>query len=160
MRGGVAAASAYRTATKNAGASKPVSEPESSRPTVKMGNQSRILNKIADGYVAKANIGSSESPQHVIINLPRSVANRVEMDEPGELRMMQDSYAITHSSSVPKVRRPTPSDKSEITELPADVGRIPDQPKSILAVYFNAGNATAGVGPARRSSTCLRVSTS
>ena len=81
----MSAANAHRTATKNATGGKPPSEPEFDRPVVKLNNQSWRLNCIAEGYIAKANIGSRESPLHIMINAPRSVAKRVEGYELGEL---------------------------------------------------------------------------
>ena len=145
IRDGVAAANSYRTALKNH-AGKPPSEPEFSRPVLKLNNQSWRLNKIAEGYVAKANVGSRESPCVIIINVGRSVAKRIEMYDLGELWITGDTYTITYSRKVPSVRRPVPYGKSEIIELAADVGRVPGPPKNILAVDLNAGNITAGDG--------------
>ena len=71
IRDGVAAANAYRTAMENGNTP---SEPEFKRPVVKLTNQNWRLNQIAEGYVARANVGSRESPQHgSMINVPRSV---------------------------------------------------------------------------------------
>ena len=113
---------------------------------MKLNNQSWRLNSIAEGYVAKANIGSRESPLHILINVGRSVAKRVEMYDLGELWITPETYTITYSRKVPKVRRPVPSGKSEIMELLADMGRVPGPPKNILAVDLNAENVTAGDG--------------
>ena len=72
IRDGASAANAHRSATKDAAGGKPPSEPEFDRPVVKPNNQSWGPNKIAEGYVAEANIGSRESPLHIVINVPRS----------------------------------------------------------------------------------------
>ena len=145
IRDGVSAANAYRTATKNA-AGKPPSEPEFERPVVKLNSQSWRLNKIAEGYIAEANIGSRESPLYIMINVPCSVAKRVEGYEPGELWITPDTYTITYSKKVSRVQRPVPSGKSTVAELVAGVGRVNDPPKNIIAVDLNAENITTGDG--------------
>ena len=97
IRDGVSAANAHRTATKNAAGSKPPSEPEFDKPVVKLNSQGWKLNGIAGGYIVKANIGSRESPLRIIINVPRSVAKRIEKYELSELWITPDTYTITYS---------------------------------------------------------------
>ena len=53
---------------------------------------------------------------------------------------------IPASKRVPKVKRPVPSGRSTVAELVADVGRVDDPPKNIIAMDLNAGNITAGDG--------------
>ena len=64
--------------------------------------------------------------------------------ELGELWITPDTYTITYSKKVPKVQRPVPSGKSTVAELVADVGRVHERPKNILAADLNATNITAG----------------
>ena len=47
---------------------------------------------------------------------------------------------------MPRVQRPVPSGKSTVAELVADVGRVNDPPKNIIAMDLNAENITAGDG--------------
>ena len=78
-----------RTAIKNAAGGKPPSEPESDRPVVELNNHGS-LNGTADGYTAKANVGSRESSIHTVINVPRSVAKMVQEYDLGELWITPD----------------------------------------------------------------------
>ena len=137
-------ANAHRAATKNAAGGKPPTEPEFDGPVAKLNNQSWRLNRIAEGYAAKANTGSRESPLHIMINVPRSVAKRVEGYDIGEIWITPDT--ATYSKKVPRVKRPVPSVKSTVAEPVADVGRVNGPPKNIIAADLNAGNITAGDG--------------
>ena len=84
-----------RTALENH-AGEPPSEPEFTRPVLKLNNQSCRLIKIAEWCVTKANVGSRESSRHIIISVGRSVSKRIEMYDLGELWITQDTYTITY----------------------------------------------------------------
>ena len=141
IRDGVSAANAYRTAVQNG---LDPSEPTFKNPTIKLNNQDWRLNMVADGYVAKTNIGSRTHPRMVVVNVSRNVAKRVMKYHLGELHLTPKSYAITYSESVPSVVKPFPEGRCKVAELVADVGRVDGEPKNILAVDINAGNVTAG----------------
>ena len=141
IRDGVSAANAYRTAIQNG---LEPSEPIFKNPTIKLKNQNWRLNMVADGYVAKCNIGSRTHPRIVVVNVSRSVAKRVMKHCIGELCLTPTSYTMTYSESVPSVVKPFPEGRCKVAELVADVGRVDGEPKNILAVDINAGNVTAG----------------
>ena len=141
IRDGVAAANAYRTAVQNG---LEPSEPTFKHPTIKLNNQNWRLNMVADGYVAKCNIGSRTHPRILVVNVSRSVARHVMKHHIGELCLTTTSYSITYSETVPSVEKPFPEGRCKVAELVADIGRVDGEPKNILAVDINAGNVTAG----------------
>ena len=141
IKTGVAAMKAARTIGKD-------TEPEFKVPTIKLNNKCWRLNRVADGYVATANIGSGKHPVCMAINVPASVARRVLECRLGELTITPEKYVISYTKAVEPMpeRDPSLGDTYTVSELASGVDRVAGPPRNVLGTDINATNTTTTSG--------------
>ncbi len=94
--------------------------------------------------MAIANVGSSKHPHLIAIPVSLNVVRKIGQNELGELWITPTTYTITYHNKVPEIDKPHPHGKSEIIELPTDVGCVGGTPRDVIGVDINEKNITVG----------------